>query len=313
MHENIIVIMGPTASGKSEFGIALGKQFGGEIISGDALQVYKSLDIGTAKITAAETCGVPHHLIDIKEINEGYTVAEFCRLAKRLIAEIIARKRVPIIVGGTGLYIQALLEGYEFPDEGPLRKYYDFYEKIYEEKGLNELERLIRIQSPEYFESRPVVDKQRLIRALALLAVGKSYHATKKSNKPLFCGPVYALNPPREFLYKKINERVERMIADDLESEAKRLWEYPREIFLQSRKAIGYHEWEEFFFGDATRDEVIERIKRNTRRFAKRQITWLRRMKYVEWLNPLEFNSAEQMATHYLPEIIKKWEDCQNG
>lgn len=312
MNEKIVVVMGPTASGKTALGIKLAQKLNGEIISGDAFQVYKTLDIGTAKVTEVEREGVPHHLIDCKEPDEGYTVGEFCQLARVKIAELTARGKIPIIVGGTGLYIQALLEGYNFPDQGPLREHYERYNNIYEREGLAGLVERMKVVAPEYFDKYPTPDKQRLIRALSLLSEGKSYEAGKKSDKPLYRGPVFALIPPRDILYERIHRRVDNMITQGLEEEARALWMYPPGVFLQSRKGIGYHEWEPYFYGDASLKDVIAKIKMDTRRFAKRQITWIRRMSYVQCINPMEYESTERLAEQLIPTINKEWK-CSHG
>lgn len=302
MRERIAVIMGPTASGKTALSIELAKRLNGEIISADAFQVYRGLDIGTAKVTAAEMQGVPHHLLDIKEPTEGYTAAEFCARARECIRALTARGKLPIIAGGTGLYVQALLEGYEFPEAGPLQEGYRRWEAVYAEEGLDGLVRHMRERSPEYFATRPVPDRQRLIRALALLDSGADYRAGK-SGKPVYRAKVIALAPPTEILKERIEQRVQAMLAAGLEDEARRLWSLPQAAELQATKGIGYREWAAYFAGEATREETAAEIIKATRRFAKRQRTWLRRMPYVHYLDPTRYNdpaALTEAATAYI-------------
>ncbi len=309
---NLLTIMGPTASGKSALAIELAKRLRGEVISADAFQVYRRLDVGTAKVLPAEQERIPHHLIDIKDATETYTVAEFCSLAKACIEDILQRGNIPILTGGTGLYVQALLEGYEFPDLGPLQELYRKYESIYEKAGLDGLIQEMEQRDPDYFAEREVVDKQRLIRALAVLEAGGSYRSGKRSHEPLYCGPVYALVPERAELYERINGRVCKMMADGLADEAKWLWDLEPEA-KQARKAIGYQEWEAYRQGECTEEEVVELIQRNTRRFAKRQLTWLKRMPYVEYIDPAQYSSVEDLAEHLVPCIKRIWEGKESG
>lgn len=313
MHERIVTVMGPTASGKSALGVELARALDGEIISADAFQVYRGLDIGTAKITPAEADGIPHHLIDIKEVTDSYTAAEFCRYARQLIAEITARGRVPLIVGGTGLYVQALLEGYVFPECGASQDAYVRWEELYAREGLDGLVRAMRERSPEYFETHPVPDKQRLIRALTVLTAGGDYRAGKASERPIYPGPVYALWPERERMYARIDARVGQMIEDGLEAEARRLYDRCNGRQPQAAKGIGYKEWWLYFKGEQTLARTVELIRRNTRRFAKRQQTWLRRMRYIERIPMTEDMRPVWSVEELANEIRQKWSERYDG
>lgn len=307
MRERIAVVMGPTAAGKTALSIELAKRLNGEIISADAFQVYRGLDIGTAKVTAEEMQGIAHHLLDIKEPTEGYTVAEFCARARECIRLIAAQGKLPIIAGGTGLYVQALLEGYEFPETGPLQEGYRRWEAVYAREGLDGLVRRMRERSPEYFATRPVPDRQRLIRALALLDSGADYRAGK-SGEPVYRAKVIALAPPNEILRERIAARVQAMLAAGLEEEARRLWALPQAAELQAAKGIGYREWAAYFAGEVTREETVEAIVKDTRRFAKRQRTWLRRMPYVHYLDPTCYRDLDALATAATAYILEKGE-----
>lgn len=313
MRERIVTVMGPTASGKSALGIALAQLLDGEIISADAFQVYRGLDIGTAKVTPAEAAGVRHHLIDIKEVTDRYTAAEFCRYARRLITEITARGHVPLIVGGTGLYVQALLEGYMFPECGAPHGGGTSWEKVYAQEGLDGLVRAMHVRAPEYFDSHPVPDKQRLMRALTVLDAGGDYRAGKASEVPIYPGPVYALWPERERMYARIDARVRQMIADGLEAEARRLYDDCNGRQTQAAKGIGYKEWWPYFEGRQTLARTVELIQRNTRRFAKRQRTWLRRMRYIERIPMTEEMQPMRSAEVLADEIRQKWSEMYDG
>ncbi len=309
MHERIVTVMGPTASGKSALGVALARELGGEIISADAFQVYRQLNIGTAKITADEAQGVVHHLIDIKDVTDGYTVAEFCRYAREWIADITSRGRIPLIVGGTGLYVQALLEGYDFPACGALQEAYHEWEAVFAREGLTGLVQAMQTRAPEYFDSHPVPDRQRLIRALSVLSVGGDYRAGKASSSPLYRGPVYALWPERERMYARINARVDEMIAGGLEAEARWLYERCQGVQTQAAKGIGYKEWWPYFEGTQTYSRTVELIQRNTRRFAKRQRTWLRRMVYVRPLVMTDDMKPVRSVQELAAEIKQEWSE----
>lgn len=308
MKQRLVVIMGPTGAGKTEVSLHLAEMFNGEIISADAFQVYRGLDIGTAKAKPAEQKRVVHHLLDIKEVTDNYTVAEFCERARVLITDIAARGKTPFLVGGTGLYVQALLEGYIFSDIGPVREWTQRYNEMYRTQGLERLREEMRQRSPEYFATRTVGDPQRLIRALSVLAAGGSYEATKQSDEPLYTGPIFALVPPREILYERINARVEKMFAEGLENEARWLWQKHEGSISQAGKGIGYREWPAYFAGAQTREETLALIQLHTRRFAKRQMTWLRRMPYITYIDPCVYPSAQALADAMQQIIKNNWE-----
>ncbi len=309
VRERIVTIMGPTASGKTSLGISLAKELGGEIISGDAFQVYRHLDIGTAKVKVEEMDGIRHHLIDIKEVTDTYTAAEFCQYARTLITEITSRGNVPIIVGGTGLYIQALLEGYDFPTCGISTAATLYWENIYESEGLKGLIAAMEKLSPTYFDSRPVADKQRLIRALSILSTGGDYRAGKAANVPIYAGPAYALWPERAHMYARINKRVDQMIEDGLEEEAGWLYRQTAGKQTQAAKGIGYKEWWPFFERRVAYPHVVAAIQRNTRRFAKRQQTWLRRMAYIQPLPVTDEMRPMFSVKELVTDVKKKWSE----
>lgn len=273
----LITILGPTASGKSELSIYLAEKYGSSIISGDAFQVYKGMDIGTAKVTKEETHGIKHYLVDCMSLDEPYSAAKFKEYAEKYIKEENEKGKIPILAGGTGLYIQGLLEGYGFkPEVLNTKKWKNIYETqgplplIHEIKKYNE-----KMEIPK--------DKHRLIRTVQLLESGVKDLSSFKSNELIYDGPVIGIETERSLLYKKINLRVEKMIEKGLEKEVRSLMNGRTTENLQAFKAIGYKEMMDVINGKKSLEEGIELIKKNTRHFAKRQITWYKRMPYIYW------------------------------
>lgn len=265
MKTKIIVIVGPTAVGKTALAIDLAQALNGEIISGDSQQVYRKLDIGTAKATPEEQAAAPHHLIDVREVTESYSAFDFVREAKQAIAEITARGKLPIIAGGTGLYIQSLLEGYHLGGEVPheeilayraqldLLSDEDLYQRV-TEQGL----------------VIPQINRRRAMRALEIAHFGQDLANQETDFDPyLIC-----LDDDRSLIYERINRRVDHMLEEGLLDEAR--WLYDHYPDVQASKGIGYKELFPYFKGEQSLDEASEILKRNTRRFAKRQLTWFR-------------------------------------
>ena len=275
--EKLITILGPTASGKTALGIYLAKKLGFSIISGDAFQVYKHMDIGTAKVTKEEADGVPHYLVDCLEPTEFYSAADFQEQAKRIIHEENEAGRVPIVVGGTGLYIQSLLEGYSFlPKVEGRSQWYDLYQKEGKEALISALK--------DKGETDIPVDPQRMIRKLELLTAGVEENQAKKSQTLVYDGPVLGIAMDRAVLYDKINKRVHQMIEAGLLEEVRSLLETGVPEACQAMKGIGYREMIPVVRGERTLEEAEELIQKNTRHFAKRQLTWYRRMPYIHWV-----------------------------
>lgn len=265
MKTKIIVIVGPTAVGKTALAIDLAQALNGEIISGDSQQVYRKLDIGTAKATPEEQAAAPHHLVDVREVTESYSAFDFVREAKQAIAEITARGKLPIIAGGTGLYIQSLLEGYHLGGEVPheeilayraqldLLSDEDLYQRV-TEQGL----------------VIPQINRRRAMRALEIAHFSQDLANQETDYEPyLIC-----LYDDRSLIYERINRRVDRMLEEGLLEEAR--WLYDHYPDVQASKGIGYKELFPYFKGEQSLDAASEILKRNTRRFAKRQLTWFR-------------------------------------
>ncbi len=275
-----MTILGPTASGKSALAVALAKQWGSTIISGDAYQVYRGMDIGTAKITADEMQGVPHFLIDELDPAEPYSAALFCEKAAAIIARENESGRIPILCGGTGLYIQSLLEGYRFLPKAEESK--EAWQDFYRRHGNDALAVEIRKRSPD---AEIPVDPQRRIRLLSLLDVGKWEGPAEKSGEIMYNGAVIGIRTERADLYEAINRRVDTMAEAGLVSEVQKLLDSGVAPDAPSLRAIGYKEIVSYLAGEMTWAEALAAVKQNTRRFAKRQITWYKRMPYIHWID----------------------------
>ncbi|GFG41528.1 UNVERIFIED_CONTAM: tRNA (adenosine(37)-N6)-dimethylallyltransferase MiaA [Streptococcus canis] len=261
----VVVIVGPTAVGKTALGISLAKAFNGEIISGDSQQVYRQLDLGTAKATREEQEEAVHHLIDIREVTESYSAYDFVQDAQKAISDIISRGKLPIIVGGTGLYLQSLLEGYHLGgqvDQEAVKAYRQELEQLSDQ----EVYELLTMKSITIEQ----LNRRRAIRALELSQFADELENAETAYEPLIVG----LNDDRQVIYDRINQRVDRMLEAGLLEEAK--WLYDNYPSAQASRGIGYKELFPYFAGEMTLTEASEQLKQNTRRFAKRQLTWFR-------------------------------------
>jgi len=276
----VIAIVGPTASGKTALSIELAKKYNGEIINGDSMQVYQGLDIGTAKITVEEMEGVPHHLLSFKEPTEAFSVADYQRLVRAKIAEIRAQGKLPIIVGGSGLYVQAVLYDFQFTeeqvDEVARKAYYEELEKLGPEAMHEKLKKL----DPQTAESIHLNNTRRVIRALEMIelsGVSKASEAQKRGEIPLYNHVVLGLgqNMSREELYDRINHRVDVMMDKGLLEEVKGLWQQNIRG-VQSIQAIGYKELYDYLDGKCSLNVALDSLKQNSRRYAKRQLTYFR-------------------------------------
>ena len=283
---DVVAIIGPTASGKTALSIELASWLDGEIINGDAMQVYKRLDIGTAKITEPEMQGIPHHLLDIKEPTDNFSVAEYQQLVRAKIEEITARGKMPIIVGGTGLYVQSVLYDFHFTkdeiDEEARKAYYEELEKV----GPEAMHARLYALDPKTAETIHPNNTRRVIRALEMVELSGTSKANEEHNRgdvPLYNHLILGLDIDREKLYERINLRVDIMMEKGLLEEAKALYdEGIRDT--QAVKAIGYKELFAYFEGRCDLAEAVEAIKQNSRRYAKRQLTYFRNKMDVQWV-----------------------------
>lgn len=287
MKEKVIVIVGPTAVGKTRLSIELAKRFCGEIINGDAMQVYCGLNIGTAKISAEEAQGIPHHLIDIRRPEEPYTVAEFQTDARRKISELSDRGKLPVLVGGTGLYIKAALFDYKFSTVGEDASLRTALSQFARREGAAALHARLKKVDPVSAERIHPHNVKRVIRALEVCCrTGRPFSQMQErtGDRPLFDAMIIGLTMDRPLLYRRIDERVERMIETGLVDEARRLYDCGIRSG-QAVQAIGYKEFFPYFDGLITLDRAIETLKKNSRHYAKRQFTWFRRQMDVQWFD----------------------------
>lgn len=297
MIKDVIIITGPTAVGKSEIAVTVAKKIGGEIISADSMQIYKGLDIGSGKITSEEMQGVKHYLLSFKNIKQTYSVAEFCEDCKKLIKEIMLKGKVPIVVGGTGLYIKALVNDYNYfgvKRDDELRAK---LESFAENKGLAELYNMLKKLSPTMAEKISPTDKKRIIRALEIC---KSKKREFKVNSEQFSYKIFALNTERSVLYERINSRVNKMLEMGLLEEVKNLVKEGLNLEDQCAKGIGYAELLEYLNGNCTLSEAVEKIKQHSRNYAKRQLTLLRGINPI-WVEAFPRENA-------IDEILKEVE-----
>ncbi|KGB50051.1 tRNA delta(2)-isopentenylpyrophosphate transferase [Leuconostoc mesenteroides P45] len=290
----IVVLTGPTASGKSSLSIQMAQRFKGEIVSADSMQIYRGLDIGTAKVTKEEQNIVPHHLIDVVDLTTNYSVGDFIIAADKVIADIISRGKLPIIVGGTGLYVKALLGfqelEYAASDTEEVHKLnaYELDKLVVELKSLD----INRAQKVD------LKNKQRVIRAIQIAKYGKK--DAKLTQRPKYDALVIGLDWPRELLYERINNRVTQMVQDGVLKEAQTILDAGGEE-LQSGKAIGYKEFFPYLRDQVTLDKAINKLQQDSRRYAKRQLTYLRhQIPGLVWLKG-------QTAETRLTEMIEGW------
>lgn len=283
MKERVVVILGPTATGKSHCAIEVAKRFNGEIISGDSMLVYKEMSIGTAKPTADELQAVPHHLVDILPPDASFNVVDFVEQAKALIADINSRGKLPIIAGGTGLYIKALLEDYAFnsvDEDTELRR---SLEAEADTNGTEALHKRLAELDPEAAERIHPNNVRRVVRALESALRGDTISQQGAAESP-YDALVFGLNMERSALYERINRRVDLMLEAGLEQEVRRLLEQGVSSECQSMQSIGYRQMVWYLNGSMSYEDAVDKLKQATRNFAKRQVTWYKKMPYINWL-----------------------------
>lgn len=280
----ILVVVGPTAVGKTALGIELAQAFNGEIISGDSQQVYRKLDIGTAKATVQEQAEAVHHLIDVRDVDENYSVYDFVKEAKDAIIDIYNRGKLPIIVGGTGLYLQSLLEGYHLGGEVDQEQVLAYRAQL---DNLSDDDLFGRIA--ELGLDIPQLNRRRAMRALELAKFGQVMENKETNYEALLIG----LNDDRQLLYDRINKRVDFMLENGLLQEAQWLYEnFPQ---VQAARAIGYKELFPYFSGEQSLQEATDKLKQNTRRFAKRQLTWFRNRMTTDFYRVSDSDTKEKI------------------
>ncbi|MCI6869923.1 MAG: tRNA (adenosine(37)-N6)-dimethylallyltransferase MiaA [Selenomonadales bacterium] len=281
--EKLIVIAGPTASGKTALAVELARRLDTEIISGDSMLVYKGLDIGTAKPGKKEMGGIRHHLIDILDAGAGFNVTDFINLAKPVITLLNQQGRIPILAGGTGLYIKSLVEGYQFNETSGDPEYRESLQRLAEEKGREYVFDMLRKVNPDAAERLHINNFRRIIRALEVYHLGGEQISEEKASELAYDVFAIGLGWERSVLYERINRRVEIMIEQGLYNEVEGLLKNGISDSCQSMKGIGYKELLPAVRGEISLDEAADKIKQNTRHFAKRQLTWYRKMPYIRW------------------------------
>lgn len=281
-------VVGPTASGKTAYAIELAKKCGGEVISCDSMQIYRHMDIGTAKPTKDEMDGIPHHMIDIAEPWENYSVARFVTEARSCIDDVLARGRVPILCGGTGLYFDSVIKNIDFAENESDPEYRSELQKAAEEHGNEYVHDMLKKVDQKSAEAVHPNNLKRVIRAFEIYkTTGKTKTELDRESvrESLYNAEIYGLNRPREELYERINKRVDIMLENGLLDEVKNLLEMGISRDATSMQAIGYKELVEYFEGRCTLDAAIDKIKQESRRYAKRQLTWFKRNNEIIWLN----------------------------
>ncbi|MDE6275723.1 MAG: tRNA (adenosine(37)-N6)-dimethylallyltransferase MiaA [Clostridia bacterium] len=300
----IILVVGATASGKSRVGVDLAKKFNGEIISCDSMQVYKDMNIGTAKITPEEMQGIPHYMIDVANADSPFSVGEYASMVDNVINDMLSRGKIPIIVGGTGLYVDGILypmtfggnKNTQIRDE--LERQLDLYGKEYMHSMLTEID-------PEDAQKIHPNNVKRVLRALEIYKItGNRKSDLQEKDKALKYQPcMIALDLDRQKLYQRIDTRVDKMIEMGLINEIKLLLSKGISFECQSMQAIGYKEFKEYFDGTNTLEQTVDIIKRNSRNYAKRQLTWFKRYDFAKWFSPDDSSGIEKEVKSFLEGV----------
>lgn len=308
----LVILTGPTAVGKTALSIKLASEIGGEIISADSMQVYRQMDIGSAKIKPEEMGGIPHHLIDILEPEEEFNVCLFEKLALEAMEQIYERGHIPVVVGGTGFYIQALLYQIDFTEEETDTAYRDKLWQLGEEKGNHYLHELLRKVDPESAEEIHENNRKRVIRALEFYENCdkpiSTHNKEQRQKTSAYNSCYFVLTDDRKKLYERIESRVDQMLSKGLVDEVRTLKERGCNASMVSMQGLGYKEILEYLDGRCSLLEAVEKIKKETRHFAKRQLTWFRREKDVIWIDKQAFAYDEDAVLSCILENLRKKE-----
>lgn len=310
--EKLLIIVGPTAVGKTDIAIKVAQALNGEIISADSMQIYRGMNIGTATPTLAEQQGVPHHLIDIVDPGQPFSVADYQKMARQKVTEITDRGRLPILVGGTGLYVRAVIDPYNFI---PAKTDWDLRSRLRKqarEAGLDSLYQWLGEVDPVAAERIHANDKRRIIRALEVYqTTGQPltfWESQVDTSKQLYDLLMIGLNRPRQELYDRINQRAEQMVEGGLLDEAQDLLAKGLDESFIANQAIGYKEFIAYLKGEESLAEALARLQQTTRRYAKRQLTWFRSDNRVQWLTQDTQNKAVELVNEILQIVAAKWE-----
>jgi len=288
MKKKVLVITGPTGSGKTKLAIEVAKRLNGEIVSADSMQVYKEMNIGTAKPTSYELSQAPHHMVDIVDIGDNFSVADYSKMAFDCIEKIIANDKLPIVVGGTGLYINSIVEEINYFETGETKEFRDKLNEIAEKSGNEVLYEELKLKDPEAASRIHINDLKRIIRALEVFEFSKTTITEQQKNskeiEKKYDYIMIGLTTDRKILYDRINKRVDEMFDNGLLEEAKEIISKSDSLGT-SYQAIGYKELKKYFDGECSLEDAKEVIKRESRRYAKRQLTWFRRNDKINWLD----------------------------
>jgi tRNA dimethylallyltransferase len=294
---NLAALVGPTAVGKTEISLLLARTLNAEIISCDSMQVYRGMDIGTAKTGLQERTIVPHHLLDIVDPDVNFTVADYKKMAQDSIRDIAGRGKLPLLVGGTGLYYQAVVDNYDFfpieAQDATRRK----WEKELLKVGLDNLYQRLQLIDKDYADKIGPNDKKRIIRGLEVFDLtGRPFSSLQNRNRGFYNLCAIGLFMDREDLYRRIENRVDRMIEQGLIDEVKQLMEKGYDLSCNAMQALGYKQVFYYLQGYLSYEEMIRDIKKETRRFAKRQFTWFNKDKRIKWINVSDFSSSNELT-----------------
>lgn len=300
--KDLFILAGPTAVGKTDISIKLAKKLNGEIISADSMQIYKHMDVGSAKVTREEMCGVKHYMIDIVEPSESFNVMRYKNMAQHYIDEIVKKQKLPMVVGGTGLYINSLIFNYSFTEAQVDKNYRNYLQNTAVKKGREYVHDLLKEVDMESYEKLYPNDLKRVIRALEVYKLtGKTIGQFNKENN-IYDIPYniyyFVLNMDRENLYDRINRRVDIMISNGLIDEVVKLKSMGYNSSMQSMKGIGYKEILSYLDGYISMNDAIDIIKKGSRHYAKRQLTWFRKDSRVNWVNKDNFKNDDAVADY---------------
>lgn len=306
----VVIIAGPTGVGKTATSIELAKRLDGEIISADSMQIYRGMDIGTAKVTEEEMQGIPHHMIDIAEPTENFSVYRYVSMCKDAVMDILSRNKLPIIAGGTGLYIDSFLSDIDFTEVTSDETYRKELEELAKEKGNEFIHNMLKEFDPASAESIHPNNLKRIIRALEYYritgtTISSHNEESRKKASPYNCCYI-CLTRDREELYERIDKRVDIMLDSGLVDEVRSLLDSGCTSEHTSMQALGYKEIAAYLNGDTEYDEAVEILKRDSRRYAKRQLTWFRRREDALWINLSETENPVDKALEYINTKIKR-------
>lgn len=310
MKPPLLVLTGPTAVGKTKLSISLAKAINGEIISADSMQVYRHMDIGSAKIRKEEMEGVPHYLVDVLEPEEEFHIVKFQQMAKEAMKEIYSRNKIPILVGGTGFYIQSVTKDIDFTEAEQETAYRQELEALALEKGSAFLHEKLREVDPQSAEEIHENNVKRVIRALEFYEQNgfpiSQHNVEQKQRQSPYQLAYFVLNAPRPLLYERIDRRVDEMIQEGLVKEVQTLKERGCHRGMVSMQGLGYKEILDYLEGNCSLEEAVRILKRDTRHFAKRQITWFKREEDVTWVNKDDFDYNEEKILEYMLSVCRE-------